>query len=206
MGFGGESLRVNGALFNFGGTNVKESLGCFTVDGKIYKSKLEDYEKNYEGCYYPSFVYYGDGKSSIMKFEKVSDFEKEAEKSNWIISGAQGIVVDGKIISKADKRYWHTTHTGVIDQAGMWSSKRARTFMGIRNDGSFVFIVTEEEPGLTTIEGGPLMYDLGCVNAMSFDGGGSSKMYLNSIGGYVCGGNSGRKIGSVFHVVSGKEK
>lgn len=61
--------------------------------------------------------------------------------------------------------------------------RHPRTAVGIRNDGTWVFVVVdgrrpEVSVGMTLNELTGLMLDLGCRDALNLDGGGSSTFYL----------------------------
>lgn len=63
------------------------------------------------------------------------------------------------------------------------NDRYARTAVGILSNGHWVFVVAEENsfldrPGLTIHELVDMLHNLGCVEALNLDGGGSSTMYL----------------------------
>lgn len=62
-------------------------------------------------------------------------------------------------------------------------NKHARTAIGIKENGDWVFVVVDSSPhlpsgGMTMKELSQLMLDLGCVEAVNLDGGGSSTMVM----------------------------
>ncbi len=80
-----------------------------------------------------------------------------------------GVVIDDYSIEKALQSFLDNPH--------------ARTAVGIRADGTWVFVVVEMDlfhlfGGITMRELGQLMLDLGCRDALNLDGGGSSTMVV----------------------------
>ena len=61
-------------------------------------------------------------------------------------------------------------------------AKRPRTAIGITSDGKVILSCTDKNPGLSIGGLAQMMKELGCVNAMNLDGGGSSQMALREPG------------------------
>src|SRR5690606_4221879 len=88
------------------------------------------------------------------------------------------------------------------------SSETGRTGLGVTADGKRVFMVVVEYnydnvKGVTTLQLAKILQALGAVNAMNFDGGGSSTMFVKDQGasGRVStNGNSQRLVRSVIYV------
>jgi len=83
-------------------------------------------------------------------------------------------------------------------------SSRQRTMIGVRADGSAVLMVIDSNgrnTGATVAEGRQRLKDMGAVNVLNLDGGGSSRMYVKGRG-YVTDPlyDPNRKIGSVLQV------
>ena len=104
---------------------------------------------------------------------------------------------------------------GVIENLNMSqshnSSNTGRTGLGVTADGKRVFMVvieyrttgTATPKGMTTLELAKILQALGSVNAMNFDGGGSSTMFIEGQGtdGRVSvNGSSLRSVRSVIYV------
>ena len=81
---------------------------------------------------------------------------------------------------------------------------RQRTMIGVRADGSAVLMVIDSNgrnTGMTVAEGKQRLKDMGAVNVLNLDGGGSSRMYVKGHG-YVTDPlyDPNRKIGAVLQV------
>lgn len=84
----------------------------------------------------------------------------------------------------------------------------ARTAIGIRPDGTVIFVAVAGQPqdstspGMTLRELSALMKQLGCVQALNLDGGNSTTMYVHpssdSYGVTVCGKNPETRVKSVL--------
>lgn len=96
------------------------------------------------------------------------------------VSQAQNVIVSGPILIT----------NGVIEQQNMNSghntSVTARTGLGVSADGKRVFMVVVDSGGSSTGVQTPqlakILQALGAVNAMNFDGGGSSTMFIQNQG------------------------
>ena len=100
---------------------------------------------------------------------------------------------------------------GIIENLDMTnshnSSSTARTALGLTADGKRLFMVVVDYnsgvTGLSTLNVAKILQALGAVNAMNFDGGGSSTMFVQGKGdnGRVSvNGSSMRAIRSVIYV------
>ena len=83
-------------------------------------------------------------------------------------------------------------------------NSRQRTMIGVRADGSAVLMVIDSNgrnTGATVAEGRQRLRDMGAVNILNLDGGGSSRMYVKGRG-HVTDPlyDPNRKIGSVLQV------
>jgi len=83
-------------------------------------------------------------------------------------------------------------------------NSRQRTMIGVRADGSAVLMVIDSNgrnTGATVAEGKQRLKDMGAVNVLNLDGGGSSRMYVKGRG-HVTNPlyDPDRKIGSVLQV------
>lgn len=91
---------------------------------------------------------------------------------NWGASLSYALLVDGKKNFIAKESYDH------------FFSKAPRTLIGQKADGNMVLVVadgrTTTSKGLTGFESADLMLELGCVNAINADGGGSSEMVIKT--------------------------
>ncbi|WP_316809944.1 phosphodiester glycosidase family protein [Pedobacter heparinus] len=89
------------------------------------------------------------------------------------------------------------------------SSQTARTGLGVTADGKRIFMVVVDTgggfTGVTTLQLAKILQALGSVNAMNFDGGGSSTMFVNNQGdkgrvNFPTGGTWQRPVRSVIYV------
>jgi hypothetical protein len=98
----------------------------------------------------------------------------EWERMDYIVGGTPLLVKGGSPVQDplAEK-----VRTSFVEE------RHPRTAVGIRNDGTWVFVVVdgrrpEVSVGMTLNELTGLMLDLGCRDALNLDGGGSSTFYL----------------------------
>ena len=110
------------------------------------------------GSMYPFFAILNDGTPVIRPVGGSLDNVKEA------VAGMRILIADGKILDLSDD-----------------PSRHPRTAVGIKADGSLVFMVVDgrqqpETLGMVYTDLAHTMYALGCVDAMALDGGGSSIM------------------------------
>ena len=119
------------------------------------------------------------------------------------VSEAENMIVCGPILISNDK----------IEDQNMSNShntsKTARTGLGVTADGKRVFMVVVDSgggfTGVTTPELAKILQALGAVDAMNFDGGGSSTMFVKEQGdngrvNFPYGGTTQRKVRSVIYV------
>ncbi len=103
--------------------------------------------------------------------------------------------------------------SGVIEpldmSVGHNNSTTARTGLGVTEDGKRVFMVVVDTgggvTGITTLQLAKILQALGAVNAMNFDGGGSSTMFVKNQGdngrvNFPTGGTWQRPVRSIVYV------
>jgi exopolysaccharide biosynthesis protein len=116
---------------------------------------------------------------------------------------AENVIVCGPILVK----------DGVLEELSTTSSHNtsstARTGLGVTADGKRVFMVVVDTggdvKGVTTPQLAKILQALGTVNAMNFDGGGSSTMFvkdqgINGLVNLPYGSSTQRKVRSVIYV------
>lgn len=121
-------------------------------------------------------------------------------KANWAAGVGFGLVRDGQISLLYGSKFSHTY------------SRNPRSAIGQKANGNIILLVTDGRNtgslGLTGSQLAKVMLDLGCVTAISLDGGGSTQMNCNIDGNYNIAnkleGNYQRPITSAF-VVYGKD-
>jgi len=175
-----EVASVNGQFFNFGGQEWLGSLG---------------FNKLHYGNPDPTFmdcIIHADGKMEVKHIKGNPEcITLQAEGATYF-GTSWALVIDGvKGVKNA-----------VIDHS---KYKHPRTVIGQTENGAYILAVadgrTKSSKGLTAQEEAHVMYDLGCVNAVNMDGGGSSTFVMN---GKVVNKPSGRvqrSIGTAIHIV-----
>ncbi len=109
-----------------------------------------------------------------MKIEVFSKIWEDLGGVTDIISGGPRLLGDGKIrVTSKQERF----------QADIASGRAPRTALGISPEGDFILLVVDGRQrlsrGLTLYELAALLREQGAVEAMNFDGGGSSTFVLN---------------------------
>lgn len=113
----------------------------------------------------------------------------------WACSLSYSLLIDGKENFIGSNRYSH------------FSQRNPRTLIGQKSNHNIILVVVEgrsnDSVGMTGKQSAQLMKELGCVNAINADGGGSSEMIVN--GKVVNEPSDGREraIGSAL-IVFGK--
>lgn len=115
---------------------------------------------------------------------------------NWGASLSYALLVEGAEIFIAKEHFDH------------FVSKAPRTLIGQKANKNMILAVADgrtlSSKGLTGIESAQLMKELGCINAINADGGGSSEMVVKTVGGLKVVNNpsdgSERQIGSALIV------
>ncbi len=113
----------------------------------------------------------------LLNGQKIEILEQERymnagfKNLNWVVGGKNRLVIDGEI-----------TPYGTSDAVAP-NSRHPRTTIGVTADGEFFIQVIDGRQegyslGVTTEEQAQLAYDLGAVDAMELDGGGSSTFIL----------------------------
>jgi exopolysaccharide biosynthesis protein len=157
-----EICKMNCGFFNTDGS--AEHLGLLIRNGEILK--------NYDNSFI-NFVYYKTGKTAIQYIvdnpEWINYWRTE---TYWVIGTAYCLIKDGKI---------NTTNASGFSHS---KSSNPRSMLGqLGKDGTFVLVVADgrktNSKGLTAQEEAQVMLELGCVNAVNYDGGGSAELIVN---------------------------
>jgi len=89
---------------------------------------------------------------------------------HFAIGTSYALVINGKKNLMLAEKFSHST------------TKQPRTMIGQKADGTLVLVATDgrvrDSAGLTADEQADLMLELGCINAVNLDGGGSSTMVV----------------------------
>ena len=97
------------------------------------------------------------------------------------------------------------------DEVGRAMASNPRTAIGIKSDGTYVFVVsdgrTDESEGLSLLQLAEFMENLGAETAYNLDGGGSSTMVFKGNivntptgGGIGNGSGSERKVSDIVYI------
>lgn len=119
---------------------------------------------------------------------------------DYIVGGTPLLVRNGKLIDD---------YSSEKTSESFLTKKHARTAVGIKSNGDWVFVVVDGlcfslTGGMTMTELGTLMLNLGCINAVNLDGGGSSTMVINGlVVNQPCGSvrESGKRVEAVSDAI-----
>lgn len=198
---------INGGYFyHYDGTNYTSSLAVRNSETLAYNINYAS--EDWKTMYYPTrgaFCESSDGKfdacwtymradghymypspaantwAAKPKEQPSSSFPQGAKEfaAKTAIGGGPVLVNDGKFADTYVEELFNGT-SGIGPD-----SNQPRTAIGITSDKKMILFVcegremTEGVPGLTTADVANVLLDLGCVEAMNLDGGGSSCMLVN---------------------------
>ena len=121
----------------------------------------------------------------ITANETVASSKAIIEKANSVIENVGWLIQNGE-----DQTLTHSTiGTHSVTYKAYW------TAMGVKSNGSYVFLTTGQ---ITLKDVAKALLQLGCVNAVRLDGGGSTAMYVKN-SGYLM--NQGRSVADCMMVV-----
>jgi exopolysaccharide biosynthesis protein len=159
-----------------------------------------------EQCQKSSKIYVGDEASFFINVipENIENKEMWNTLPN-VVGGTPLLVKNQNIVKDFSKEK-------VLDS--FLTIRYARTALGLKNDGKIIFIVVdnrglENDHGLTIPQLAQLMFDVGCLDALSLSGGKSSTCYVNgkrvscSLGDFSLGGivNIEKPVSDILGVV-----
>lgn len=148
---------VNAGFFD----SSREHLGGYINDGLYFWPPDNAFV---------DFIYYKDGRTEVINlhgYDKtlLSGLQKTA---HFAIGTSYALVVNGKINLMNTDKHSHS------------SQYHPRTMIGQLKNGNIVLVVvdgrTSISRGMTATQQAQLMLELGCINAVNLDGGGSSTM------------------------------
>ena len=109
---------------------------------------------------------------NAKRFKLEINLNPEWKEVNHIISGGPYLVKNGEVFVDM-----------TAQKLGSIGGRNPRTAIGYTQDNNLIMLTADGREGssigLTLMELAHLMKDLGCVNAMNLDGGGSTVMYVN---------------------------
>lgn len=164
---GGASVRavaaINGGYFD---TNSGGSTVFFKKDGEVINSTRSGFTSYRENA---GMAIDKNGKVTIVK--KPSAGWKSVDAETLLVSGPL-LMENGKTVDQADQAFNTNRHP--------------RTAVGVTKDNRLIAVVVDgrsnQSFGMTTPEMAEVMKALDCVDAMNFDGGGSSTAYIRNRG------------------------
>ena len=174
-GTAGAILAVNGDYYG-----ARES-GYVIKNGALYRSTASDGQED--------LVIYADGSFAIINESEVSAEQLIEDGAVQTLSFGPALVQDGEV------------SVGQDDEVGRAMASNPRTAVGIRADGTYLFVVsdgrTDESEGLSLYELAEFMQSQDAVIAYNLDGGGSSTMVFNgTVINDPVGGRAGHGTGS----------
>jgi exopolysaccharide biosynthesis protein len=106
--------------------------------------------------------------------ETVSRDSPGWETMEYIVGGMPALFLEGRMVIEPNVEKM---------RAGFAEERHPRTAVGLRADGTWVFVVVDgRQPqlslGMNLKDLADLLLSLGCVHALNLDGGGSSTLYL----------------------------
>ena len=178
-------LAINGDYY---GTQEK---GYVIRNGKLYRSTAISGRED--------LVIYSDGSFEIINESEVTAEQLIAKGAVQTLSFGPALVENGTVSVDSD------------DEVGRAMASNPRTAIGIKSDGTYVFVVsdgrTDESEGLSLMQLAEFMKELGVKTAYNLDGGGSSTMVFNGTvvntptgGGIGNGSGSERKVSDIVYI------
>ena len=178
-------LAINGDYYG------AQEKGYVIRNGKLYRSTAVSGRED--------LVIYKDGSFEIINESEVTAEQLIAKGAMQTLSFGPALVEDGKVSVDSD------------DEVGRAMASNPRTAIGIKSDGTYVFVVsdgrTDESDGLSLLQLAEFMKTLGVETAYNLDGGGSSTMVFNGNvvntptgGGIGNGSGSERKVSDIVYI------
>ena len=178
-------LAINGDYYG------AQEKGYVIRNGKLYRSTASSGSED--------LVIYKDGSFEIINENEVTAEELIEKGAVQTLSFGPALVENGKISVDSD------------DEVGRAMASNPRTAIGIKSDGTYVFVVsdgrTDESEGLSLLQLAEFMENLGAETAYNLDGGGSSTMVFKGNivntptgGGIGNGSGSERKVSDIVYI------
>lgn len=201
----GETLAVST------GTPKLETLETLTIPNAVAKVNLGMFDSWFQhgGMYivdgqyiqepmarYIDLVIDKKGKMDVQSFKPPLDNEtvhRLQEETQFVVGTTYSLVQDGVENLENAALYSH------------YNTRQPRTLFGQRADGRYVLVVVDGRKiasvGVTASQSAKIMLDLGCVEAVNLDGGGSSSMWVQGELKSSPSDGKERAIGSALFVI-----
>lgn len=178
-------LAINGDYY---GAREK---GYVIRNGKLYRSTAVSGQED--------LVIYSDGSFEIINESEVTAEQLINKGAVQTLSFGPALLENGTVSVDSD------------DEVGRAMASNPRTAIGIKADGTYVFVVsdgrTDESEGLSLLQLAEFMKSIGVKTAYNLDGGGSSTMVFNGSvvntptgGGIGNGSGSERKVSDIVYI------
>jgi exopolysaccharide biosynthesis protein len=156
-----EYCAINGGFFNYDGSS--NHLGSFGRDGIHWHDPDPTFI---------DYIIYNDGKTEVKKINGNAECVELQKGKVTYFGTSYALLIDDRINLINTELFSHST------------GRNSRTMLGQKADGTFVLVVADKNwgtsAGLIAHEQALIMQELGCVNAVNMDGGGSSEMVVGS--------------------------
>lgn len=171
--------------------------GFFMPDGTHCGISYSDYGATFNGDYTGKngiqAAIFMDGRLIVDDIDKNS-FNAKYKSAYWICEGSYALLKNG--VKNLDGKE-HFSH---------YKYRHPRSMLGQKEDGTILMVVVDGRSniskGVTANMQYEIMKELGCVNAINFDGGGSSTLTFNNKTVNNVSGSSERRVSSALKVYS----
>lgn len=178
-------------------TNVKPYARQFAREAPKDSAVILDFVRERKSKYLHSTPFNG----SI----KINDFKRTYKKwkMQTAVGGGPVLLQNGEIKITNEEELKFSGKTGLTD-------KHPRTAMGYTADGRLIIMVIQgrstDAAGATLVQEAQLFKDLGCMEALNLDGGGSSCMLINGKPTIKVSDKEGERPVPAVFIVNGKTK
>ena len=152
---------INLGFYNFNASS--EHLGLFIDEGLYYSPPSKNFI---------DFLYYKTGEVKIVNLYGYDQAKLSAlQKDTYFSFGTSySLLQQGQINLENSEKFSHAKY------------RNPRSLLGVKSDGTFLLVVVDGRSainlGVTAIQSAQIMQELGAVQAVNLDGGGSSTMVL----------------------------
>lgn len=165
--FGNRATAIAAVNGNFFDVKNGGSVDFVRVDGKTINSNR--LEKNGNRAFHQrAAVVIEDGKITLKKWDGSSDWEKNIIEKNVLLNGPL-LIFNGA--------------NETLDTVAFNRLRHPRTCLGIKPNGRVILLTVDgrndNSAGMSLVELTKIMRWLGCIDAVNFDGGGSTTLWVN---------------------------